>query len=68
MKEGLEPLFNPSSLALIGASKDAWKSGGVLLMVTYYPLTDEDFFTPERAAKAIASAVHYYQERRVKAE
>lgn len=31
MKEGLQPLFNPSSIALIGASKDIWKSGGFFL-------------------------------------
>ena len=31
MKERLELLFNPSSLALIGASKDIWKSGGFFL-------------------------------------
>jgi len=31
MKEGLQPLFNPSSVALIGASKDIWKSGGFFL-------------------------------------
>ena len=31
MKEDLESLFNPSSLALIGASKDVWKSGGMFL-------------------------------------
>ena len=31
MREGLEPLFNPSSLALVGASRDEWKSGGMFL-------------------------------------
>ena len=31
MREGLELLFNPSSVALIGASKDMWKSGGFFL-------------------------------------
>ena len=31
MKGGLELLFNPSSVALIGASKDMWKSGGFFL-------------------------------------